>query len=168
MSKKLKIKFWKAEKVLAMQILEQEGLPKVKDDGIVNIGQSPDLYSDMVELRGIWSHCDFDVVVKRYPEKQERDEYLDKITQAITDELFTGTGELKVGEMCEVSNDNEKWEVYRLITILREGLQRRYLANVGYNTKAWDCFEYARPISKRTEPKVEECGEIITYTWEEE
>ena len=63
MKKKLKIKFWKAEKALAMQILEQEGLPKVKDDGNVNIGQCPDLYSDMVELRGAWSHCDLNVEV---------------------------------------------------------------------------------------------------------
>ena len=32
MSKKLKIQFWRAEKALAMQILEQEGLPKEKND----------------------------------------------------------------------------------------------------------------------------------------
>lgn len=30
MNKKLKIQFWKAEKGLVMQILEQEGLPKEK------------------------------------------------------------------------------------------------------------------------------------------
>lgn len=29
--KKLKIQFWKAEQVLAMQILEQEGLPRYKE-----------------------------------------------------------------------------------------------------------------------------------------
>ena len=33
MSKKLKIQFWKADKALAMQILEQEGLPSCKEEG---------------------------------------------------------------------------------------------------------------------------------------
>nr|DAQ48450.1 MAG TPA: hypothetical protein [Caudoviricetes sp.] len=36
MSKKLKIQFWKAEQVLAMQILEQEGLPRYKEKGYHN------------------------------------------------------------------------------------------------------------------------------------
>ena len=43
MRKKLKIQFWKAEKALAMQILEQEGLPKEKGDGFVRINDSPAL-----------------------------------------------------------------------------------------------------------------------------
>lgn len=37
MSKKLKIKFVKFEKALAMQILEQEGLPKRKKEGFFRI-----------------------------------------------------------------------------------------------------------------------------------
>lgn len=166
--KKLKIKFWKAEKALAMQIIEQEGLPETKEEGHALITDYPRMFYKHIYLRGTNSTFDYEPDFLTFDSNQERDEYLDKITQYITDEMFTGTGELKVGEMCEFSNDNEKWEVYRLITILREGLQRRYLANVGYNTKAWDCFEYARPLGKRTDPKVETNGEIVTYTWEEE
>lgn len=50
---KLKIQFWKAEKGLVMQILEQEGLPKEKMDGYVRINDSPALISDkVVWLRG--------------------------------------------------------------------------------------------------------------------
>lgn len=166
--KKLKIKFWKAEKALAMQILEQEGLPEKKEEGIVNIGQSPDLYCEMVELRGIWSHCDFNVVNKRFSGNQERDEYLDKITNAITDELFTGTGELKVGEMCEVRGHCFfTWRKAMLIAILPEHIRERYV--VDDDRDYGDCITYAeaRPLDKRTEPKIEGCGELITYTWEE-
>lgn len=35
--KELKIQFWRAEKALAMQILEQEGLPKRKKEGFFRI-----------------------------------------------------------------------------------------------------------------------------------
>ena len=165
--KKLKIKFWKAEKALAMQILEQEGLPKVKDDGNVNIGQCPDLYSDMVELRGAWSHCDLNVVVKRFPENQDRDEYLDKITQAITDELFTGNGELKVGDMCEVRGRYYfTWHKAKLIAILPEHIRERYVVDDDKDYGECIACSEARP-RPRTNPKVEENGEIVTYTWEE-
>lgn len=167
MSKKLKIKFWKAEKALAMQILEQEGLPKVKDDGNVNIGQSPDLYSEMVELRGAWSHCDLNVVVKRFPENQDRDEYLDTITQAITDELFTGTGELKVGEMCEVRGCYSYWRKAKLIAILPEHIRERYVVDDDKDYGECIACAEAQPLAKRTEPKVDVNGEIVTYTWEE-
>ena len=168
MKKKLVIKFWKAEKALAMQIIEQEGLPKNKPNGVVRITGGVDIEGEILYLRGEHSSFDFDVVLNQFDDNEKRDEWLNKMTQTITDELFTLDNELKVGEMCEVSNDNETWKVYPLITILREGLLRRYIVNVGYNVKAWDCFEHARPLCKRTELKVETNGEIVTYTWEEE
>lgn len=168
MKKKLVIKFWKTERALALQVLEQEGLPRNKPNGGVRITGGVDAGGKILYLRGEHSSFDFDVVSNTFDDNEERDKYLNEIVQVITDELFTGTGELKAGDMCEVSNDNETWEVHPLITILREGLLRRYIVNVGYNVKAWDCFEYARPLCKRTEPKVETNGEIITYTWEEE
>lgn len=167
MKKKLVIKFWKTERALAMQILEQEGLPNLKEKGKVWIKSHPSIYS-FVQLRGSHKDSDLDVATKLFKTNQERDSHFDTITQAITDELFSGDSELKVGELCEVSNDNETWEVHPLITVLREGLLRRYIVNVSYNVKAWDCFEHARPIVKRTEPKVEVNGEIVMYTWEEE
>ena len=166
MKKKLVIKFWKTERALAMQVVEQKGLPKEKDDGFVQVIDYPGLYTERICLRGRDSINDFDIDRQSFNSNEERDAYLSLITQAITDEIFPG-GELEVGELCEASNDNETWEVHPLITILREGLLRRYIVNVSYNVKAWDCFEHARPIAKRIEPKVETNGEIITYTWEE-
>ena len=47
MKKKLKIKFWKAERALAMQILEQEGLPERKETGSVQIRNVNRLFYDV-------------------------------------------------------------------------------------------------------------------------
>ena len=168
MKKKLKINFWKTEKALAMQVVEQEGLPKEKVTGNVKITCIPEMYRNTIYLRGDNNFYDFHIDTVCFDSNEKRDAYLDNMMQAITDELFSGDGELKVGELCEVSNDNETWEVHPLITILREGLLRRYIVNVSYNVKAWDCFEHARPIAKRIEPKIETKGEITVYTWEEE
>lgn len=169
MNKKLKIQFWKAEKNLAMQILEQEGLPKEKGDGFVKIIDSPALvFETGVWLRG-YHHCaDFKSDSVPFNTNAERDEYLQKVVNAITDELFTGGGELKIGEMCEVRDDErEQWRKRKLITILPEKYYKRFIVekeDYPYEHSSWDC---ARPIAKRIEPKIEECGNVVTYTWEE-
>ena len=169
MKKKLKIKFWKAEKALAMQIIEQEGLPEKKKNGFVLIEQSPDFYSEMVELRGVWSNCDFDVVNKRFSENQDRDAYLDKIISSITDELFTSDGELKVGEMCEVRHyKGHIWEKLKLLAILPNPQKYKYVCEARDDNTYFYSYAEARPLCKRIEPKVETNGEIVTYTWEEE
>ena len=163
--KKLKIQCWKAEKALAMQILEHEGLPKEKRDGFVHIIDS--------------SALDFDFGARRFKSNSERDAYLDKTVNAITDELFTGEGrELKVGEMCEVCDDDNFLDcrVARLLAILPENYATRYICDdfVKYVEdneglpRPWLATDYVRPITNKcTEPKVEECGQLITYTWEE-
>ena len=168
MSKKLKIQFWKAEKALAMQILEQEGLPKEKGDGFVRIDDSPRFIPEMgVWLRGYLCYANFKLDSIYFVTNSERDAYLDKVINAITDELFTGKGELKIGEICEVRNgENENWRKSKLITILPEEYDERFIAeweDYPIKHKGWN---YARPIG-RTEPKIEECGQLVTYTWEE-
>lgn len=169
MSKKLKIQFWRAEKALAMQILEQEGLPKEKGDGFIKIIDSPALDFVMgVWLRGYHSSSTLSIETIYLNSNTERDAYLEKIINAITDELFTGKGKLKVGEMCEVrSGDYECWHKSELITILPKKYTFRYFTKCTYDDKEFLCWRYARPIHKRTEPKIEECGQLVTYTWEE-
>lgn len=169
MSKKLKIKFWRAEKALAMQILEQEGLPERKVGGVVNIEHSPDLFTNMVELRGMWSHRDFSIAVRYFSENQERDEYLDKLVNTITDELFASNGELRVGEMCEVRDyEHKKWQTRRLLAILPTHIKMPFLVERPNNNAWFEEWRHARPLCKRIEPTVETNGEIVTYTWEEE
>lgn len=170
MNKKLKIKFWKTEKALSMQVIEQEGLPKCKTiKGAVRISLTPCLFYEAGEiyLRGQDTEFDYAISSAHFTFNEERDAFFAKITNAITDELFTGEGELKVGEMCEVrKHEYEEWEIRKLLAILPKGYKERFIVKVFYGT-GWDSFEYARPRCKRTEPKVEEDGEIVTYTWEE-
>lgn len=167
--KKLKIQFWKAEKGLVMQILEQEGLPKKKRDGYVRIYDSPALISGkVVWLRGYLHYANLRLKPLHFATNAERDEYLQKAVNAITDELFTGEDKLKVGEMCEVRDAKSAcWNRRRLIAILPEKHYFRYITECAFDDRDFNYWKYARPITKRTEPKVEECGQLITYTWEE-
>lgn len=168
MSKKLKIQFWKAEKVLCMQILKQEGLPQIKSNGNVNILARPRLGKDKIDLRGDEKYSYLCIESMCFSSNTERDAYLNWAIKAITDELFTGKGELKIGEMCEVRDDETaSWVERKLLAILPKNYDYRFITEwKDYPTKhkGWDC---ARPITKRIEPTVEECGNVVTYTWEE-
>ena len=169
--KKLKIKFWKAEKALVMQILEQEGLPEKKEERAVRIVIDPSIRRNDIYLRGKLRAGDFKIDHLYFGANFERDQYLDKITKAITDELFSnGTAELKIGEMCEVRSIGpyiDNWKSRRLVAVLPPSIHKRYICESLDSVEQFDGFEEARPISKRIEPKVETNGEIVTYTWEE-
>ena len=168
MSKKLKIQFWKAEKALAMQILEQEGLPSCKNHGSVHIDDFPWICRNGIDLRGDDSQNDLEISKALFDTNAERDAYLQKIVNAITDEMFTGEGELKIGEMCEVRGDEfDIWKKRKLIAILPGQYQRRFVAETETCPDMHTSWSYARPLTKRTEPTVEKCGQLITYTWEE-
>lgn len=137
--KRLKIQFWKAERALAMQILEQEGLPKEKEGGFVKIDDN--------------AKCNA---------------YLQKVVATITDELFTGKGELKIGEMCEVKDDEDHiWNRRKLLAILPEQYKGRFIVETEDYPNEYSSWDCARPIAKQTKPTIEECGNVITYTWEE-
>lgn len=170
MNKKLKIQFWKAEKALAMQILEQEGLPKYKNgDGFVKIGHSPSLDLEEMWLRG--SEVIYNTYIDSvyFKSNAKRDAYLNWAVKAITDELFTGEGELKVGEMCEVKDyEDNVWNRRKLIAILPEQYKGRFIVETEDYPDEYSSWDCARPISKRTKPTVKECGQLVTYTWEEE
>lgn len=168
MKKKLKIQFWKANKALAMQILEQEGLPSCKEDGFIKIVESPWIHGGKLWLRGRDSRDDWEVEVAKYFTNIERDSSLYCIVNSITDELFTGEGELKIGEMCEVNDCRTgNWEKRKLVAILPEEYNNRFITewrDCPTKLKRWN---FARPIAKRTEPTMKVCGQLITYTWEE-
>lgn len=165
--KRLKIQFWKAEKALAMQILEQEGLPKRKNEGDVRIWDYPALFKYTIVL-GRPNEFDLNISHIDFGTNAERDEYLRKAVNAITDELFTGKGELKVGEMCEVKDDEcERWRKRKLLAILPEKYDKRFIVEKEEYPTEHSSWDYANPITKRTEPTVEECGQLITYTWAE-
>lgn len=134
MSKMLKIQFWKAENALAMQILKQEGLPSCKEEGFALIEEQPALCEYSIDLRGHAKWANLRIPYIEFNNNTERDEYLQKAVNAITEELFSGEGKLKIGEMCEVSSESDFKNVMKLklIHILPEGYDKRYLADLSY------------------------------------
>ena len=168
MSKKLKLAFWLTDKTLAMKIEEQTGLPHLKETGFVRIKNSPNLEDWGIYLRGNYWAANKLIVSKYFSSNSERDDYLQRVVNAITDELFTVEGELKIGEMCEVRDDErERWRKRKLLAILPEQYKNRFIVewvDCPAEYSSWDC---ARPIAKRTEPTVEEYRQLVTYTWEE-
>ena len=95
-----------------MQVLEQEGLPQQKANGEVRILGAPQLCEDRIFLRGteIWDDLQIAHTHISFNTPYELNAYLDWSVNAITDELFTGKGKLKVGEMCEVRDSrSDNW-----------------------------------------------------------
>lgn len=170
MNKKLKIQFWKANKALVMQVLEQEGLPDYKDDGFVNINTCPWMSKTNVDLRGEERDRDLEISRIVFDTNIERDNYLQEVVNAITDELFTGYRELEFGEMCEVSRrKSDGWVKRKLLAVLPKKYKNKYkfiTESVDEGTLV-ELWTFARPIVKRIEPKIEESGSIVTCTWEE-
>lgn len=170
MSKKLKIQFWRAKLALAMQILEQEGLPQQKENGEVRILGAPQLCDDRIFLRGTakWDDLKIAHTHIEFNTQYDLNAYLHWAVNAITAELFTGEGEPKIGEICEVRDyEDKQWEKRKLLAILPEQYNRRFIAETEGCPDEYSSWDYARPIHKRTEPKIEECGQLVTYTWEE-
>lgn len=169
MSKKLKIQFWRAKLALAMQILEQEGLPKEKTEGDVRIFGAPELRDDNVFLRGDYIPGNSNIGWITFDTQYELNDYLNWAVNAITDELFTVGGEPKVGEVCVISNDPQFLDCYtgKLIAILPKGLKNRYIIESAWDTNGWVCGEYVRMFNRTERPTIEECGQLVTYTWEE-
>lgn len=160
MSKKLKIRFTKFEKALAMQILEQEG--SFRNSYHIQIG-IPELCGEIVHL------CEEDerdnlnhVSMLEFVSNKLRDLYLNNVIHWISEEQFRE--ELKVGEMCEVRNKNadDVWRIRKLITILPEPYYSPYIVEAHEGKGCWwQAFDQARPI-KNSNPKID--GDI--YTWE--
>lgn len=158
MTKKLKIRFTKFEKALAMQILEQEG--SFRNSAHIQIG-IPELCEDDIYLCEEDERDNLRIYTRYFSTNDNRDEYLKNVIRWISKEQFgAGSSELKIGEMCEVSDDGVSWHKYRLLAILPDRYEMRFIIENG--TLSWCTCTYARPIVKRTEPKID--GDI--YTWE--
>lgn len=105
MSKKLKLAFWLTDKTLAMKVVEQTGLPHLKETGFVRIKASPFLEDWGIYLRGNYWAADTQVVSKDFSSNEERDAYLQKVVNAITDELFIADEKLEFNKPCKVDNN---------------------------------------------------------------
>lgn len=166
--KRLRINFWKAQRTLSMQITAQEGLPKEKTSGRVRIAYVPALLEKAVLLRGVNAKENLRVATISFSTNEDRDCYLKNAIRAITEELFAKkAARLKVGELCKLwcGKDVIDPHVGRLLAILPSRFRGRFIAENGGG--GWNVWDNARPIAKRIEPTVEECGSVLTYTWKD-
>ena len=94
MTKKLKIRFVKFERALAMQILEQEGIFMTIEH--VRVRAYPSLDENCVFLRSWEKEYDFSVRTIRFNGNAERDEYLNNVIKWISEEQFADSRKLKI------------------------------------------------------------------------
>lgn len=164
MTKKLKIKFVKFERALAMQILEQVGIFKATEH-VQAIG-FPAISNKCIYLRVKNSEYDTYIGVIRFNDNAERDEYLNNVIKWISEEQFATGGKLKIGKECMVSLfddiDGEDWVMGRLLAILPEHIRRRYIIQSKNDKGLATSWEYARPLASFVRPKID--GDV--YTWE--
>ena len=104
MTKKLKIRFIKFERALAMQILEQKG--EFKDTKHVFLEDSPFLLTGAIFLRGFDRSLDFRVCnTQTLTSNKARDQYLEQIIRWISKEQFSLDGRLEIGKKLEVKSN---------------------------------------------------------------
>lgn len=201
-NKKLVLKFWKPELGLAMQIIEQTGFSDW-NPRIVNFVQSstwdaPSFWSEHIFLRNMVPLKEkpvdpYDIPIIRedaeerhvdpykigtiiFESNQQRDEYLQKVVNSITKEIFPNSlknPKLEAGKMCEVrgceGNDDKQddWLKRKLLGILQDSKKYRFIAENTNDDRGFSLYKEARPLVKEF-PKVEENGPVVTYTWDEE
>ena len=163
MTKKLKIRFVKFERALAMQILEQEGYFKATLH--VQSISSPGLSYFYICLRGndLSSH-NIISTLSNFSNNAERDKYLNDVVKWISEEQFAEDGKLEVGKLCDVSDDNKDWRRRTLLAVLPKSYFSKYIASEKYSDFKWLSWKYARPIGSCVQPKID--GDV--YTWEME
>lgn len=159
MTKKLKIRFIKFERALAMQILEQKG--EFKDTKHVFLEDSPFLLTGAIFLRGFDRSLDFRVCnTQTLISNKARDQYLEQIIRWISKEQFSLDGRLEIGKNCEVSDDGEVWVTRTFAGKTAKQLgEPRFLEM--YNEVSLVRWKYARPIASWVQPQID--GDV--YTW---
>lgn len=165
MVNKLVIRFIKMEKALVAQQLEikvsNKLANKYEDNHVLFKQTGIDFADDAVWLSKPNSP---QVAVAMFDTNGKRDQYLKKVLSWISCELFRlskNSGKLKIGQTCEVSNDQKEWVPRQLIAIYPEELEYRYYAKSLCENK-WRVFLYARPLKQEADFSVD--GDI--YTWE--
>lgn len=166
MLEKLVIKFIKLEKALVAQQQEiefsREDCPELKKR---HVRFRPDGIAFANNVIWISDPNNSSVAIREFDSNYKRDVCLTKILGWISDELFSipNVNEgLKIGEMCEVSNDGLSWTQRRLIAILPEKYNCRYIIESIVDENTHTSFTLARPIGQGGDLSVN--GD--TYTWE--
>ena len=163
MTKKLKIRFVKFERALAMQILEQVGIFKATEH--VKAIVCPEIGNKCIYLRGKNLEYDTTIGFIRFSDNAERVKSFNNAIKWISEEQFATGGKLEIGKECEASDNGEDWFMRSFAGKSAKRLgEPRYLAywydNLGYLI----CYRYVRPLASFVRPKID--GDV--YTWEME
>ena len=163
MKKLLKIRFVKFERALVAQQLEiQWGYTSFESFEHTMF----DAFHIDFAYDAIWigRHPNGNVAVRVFESNAARDEYFQKAIKWISEEQFAAKGELKIGTMCEVSDNKEDWVKRTLLAVLPKNYSNRYIAQVGDSKNKWTYWKYVRLIDSFVRPKID--GDV--YTWEME
>ena len=164
MTKKLKIRFVKFERALAMQILEQVGI--FKDTKHVQSVVCPAISYERIYLRGADSKLHNTISTStNYSDNAERDKYFNNVIKWISEEQFATGGKLEIGKECEASDNGEDWVVRSFAGKSAKQLgEPRYIAYWYDNLDYLIRYKYVRPLASFVRPKI--YGDV--YTWEME
>ena len=159
MIKKLKIRFVKFERALVAQQLEMTGKEHfTSSEHVILSGFGIDFADDAIWL----STCDFNIGARRFYHNDERDRYLNKVVKWISEEQFSSPGEFEVGKLYAFKYKKENPVKFfgRLLAILPENVESRYIVEAPFQKKGWEAFEVACP--PYVSPKIDD----DVYTWE--
>lgn len=178
MAKKvLKIRFVKFDKMLVAETLECGVNVLRYEYKKISVAVLPCFFTEIDDHMTWFGMAGRKSSKEIFHNNSQRDEYTANLIAAITEAFnakYGSKGELKVGEMCEVSDekDFEGSGKLRLIAILPESIavdNYRYFTERNLTPDNWDMWKYARPVAKRIEPSVEVRSEgDEVYTWEME
>lgn len=158
MTKKLKIRFVKFERAIAMQVLEQEGYFDTKEH--VRVRAYPAVDDTCIFLRGWEKNYDYSLQTIRFDNNAERDEYLNDVINWISEEQFAEDGKLEIGEECLFSEDSNNWLSGKYAGECAEQLGEPRFLKLD-NDVSISRWKYAKPFYGAL--KID--GDV--YTWEE-
>lgn len=156
---KLKLQFWKTNKVLAVTVLEQEGLPKNKNGEIISTYSADNLYLSYKSLIIGTSPNTIGKISSTLTDDPQN--FIDRIVNAIENEIFSpGQQELKEGDIVTVDGST----TYTLAKIFPENYSYSYVLTTDTNHVC---------LSNKVFPAIQKCkftqditDTIETYTWE--
>lgn len=164
MKRKLKIQFYKANKALVFQVLEQKGLPTHKVTGHIHMEYAPQISQYYLYLRGENYGADDCVSIlnlryEKNPETAQR-ELIDRYVNAITEELFT-VSDLDFNKGDIVYDPVNKCTC-TLLDVLPDNYENRYVCAIDNTAYIAEDIEPVGTVNF----KADKSNYIETYTWE--